>query len=689
MAFDDQLAGELEETLDRMTGALLTERNAAGHWEGELSSSALSTATAVIALTLQARANRRPAPGPLATAGVDWLIQTQLDDGGWGDTTDSPANVSTTALCWAAVTIAGAGRPGTDAALERVRSWMTRAASSLEPEALAQTIRLRYGKDRTFSVPILTVLALAGLLNNNSPRDGWRHVPQLPFELAAVPPAWYRWLRLPVVSYALPALIAIGLARHRQRPTRNPATRLVRGAVTARTLRQLTTLQPSSGGFLEATPLTSFVVMSLVAAGETSHPVVARGIDFLERSARADGSWPIDTNLATWVTTLGINALSRRPGWRERIPDEERRLLIRWLLDQQHREVHVYTDAAPGGWAWTDLPGGVPDADDTPGALLALHALSGPNAVTPKDGTSPDSPSREATSLDTTLDATSPDTSLDTTSPDTSLDTTSPEAPILDAACAGMGWLLDLQNRDGGIPTFCRGWGALPFDRSSPDLTAHTIRAWTAWRPTLPGALAERVERATLRAIHYLEQSQQPDGSWIPLWFGNQQAPDDANSVYGTARVLEGLASLDDDAAPHATEFRAASWLSAARNPGGGWGGAPGVAPSIEETAVALGALATWRQRARSGSSDRTGSLDRTSLSAIDTSIEAGVRWLIEATDHGQRAPATPIGLYFARLWYSEVLYPRVFTLAALAAAAHYVQPESTGSSRASPSLEA
>jgi hypothetical protein len=28
--------------------------------------------------------------------------------------------------------------------------------------------------------------------------------------------------------------------------------------------------------------------------------------------------------------------------------------------------------------------------------------------------------------------------------------------------------------------------------------------------------------------------------------------------------------------------------------------------------------------------------------------------------------PAAPIGLYFARLWYSEALYPRIFTLHAL-----------------------
>ena len=46
----------------------------------------------------------------------------------------------------------------------------------------------------------------------------------------------------------------------------------------------------------------------------------------------------------------------------------------------------------------------------------------------------------------------------------------------------GVKWLLDLQNRDGGWPTFCRGWGKLPFDRSGADLTAHALRAIEAAR---------------------------------------------------------------------------------------------------------------------------------------------------------------------------------------------------------------
>ena len=50
-------------------------------------------------------------------------------------------------------------------------------------------------------------------------------MPQLPFELAALPFRFFQTIRLPVVSYALPALIAIGLVRHAQRPSWNPLTR--------------------------------------------------------------------------------------------------------------------------------------------------------------------------------------------------------------------------------------------------------------------------------------------------------------------------------------------------------------------------------------------------------------------------------------------------------------------------------
>ena len=330
---------------------LLGERTSAGHWEGELSSSALSTATAVCALSLVGGND------VLVRNGLRWLVADQHADGGFGDAAGCPSNISTTTLAWATLSMHGS------AAVARAEAWLTQRVGELTAESMAKAIGDAYGEDRTFSIPILTHCALAGRL-------GWEHISALPFELAALPRSWFKIVGLPVVSYALPALIAIGQAQHHHRPTRNPLSRLLRGWTQRRTLGVLESIQPESGGFLEATPLTSFVTMSLAGSGLTDHPVTRKGVAFLAESVRDDGSWPIDTNLATWLTTLSINALGAGA-----LSAEERSYLRGWLLDQQYTVVHPYTQSAPGGWAWTDLTGGVPDGDDTSGALLALWAL--------------------------------------------------------------------------------------------------------------------------------------------------------------------------------------------------------------------------------------------------------------------------------------------------------------------------
>ena len=124
-----------------------------------------------------------------------------------------------------------------------------RAAGST-PEQHAEAVRRRYGKDRTFSVPILMTCALAGLVP-------WREVPPLPFELACLPQSL-----VPLPAAAGRQLRPAGA--HRHRPGGPPPPRLVEPAaggcaVAAKSLRVLEAIQPTSGGYLEATPLTSFV----------------------------------------------------------------------------------------------------------------------------------------------------------------------------------------------------------------------------------------------------------------------------------------------------------------------------------------------------------------------------------------------------------------------------------------------
>src|SRR5262252_3552203 len=609
----------LAEAYAKARAHLLSQRTPEGFWAGELASSALSTATAVCALTLADR--RRFAA--LIGGGARWLLDHQMSDGGWGDTVKSFSNISTTMLCRAALTLSkgadAAPAQRIDESLRRAEDYLERVAGGRDSVTLAQAIRARYGKDRTFSVPILLCSALAGLID-------WSEAPPLPFELACLPASAYKWINLPVVSYALPALIALGILQHAKTELRIPLIHQFRQAAIPRALRKLESIQPVNGGFLEAAPLVSFVTMSMAGAGRASHPVVQKAVRFLEGAVRPDGSWPIDTNLSTWVTTLSINALAdagenlnqsgqecdRHQPVRPIPSDEQAEIcpvaLRRWLLDQQYRETHPFTSAAPGGWGWAPLPGAVPDADDTSGALLALRNLG----VT---------------------------------------------AESSEAAKSGVSWLLDLQNRDGGWPTFCRGWGHLPFDRSSADISAHALRALAAWKKDFhPASFAtagerdaytRRMEGAIKRGLRFLGRAQRPDGAWIPLWFGNQHAPDDENPIYGTTRVLSAyrvINLLETESAR-----RGLQWLIRAQGDDGGWGGAPQTPSSIEETALAVDAL-----------------LDCGEVAGSKEALERGIRRLVERVEDGGFVNAAPIGFYFAKLWYFEQLYPIIFCAAAL-----------------------
>lgn len=580
-----------------------------GVWTGELASSALGTALAVTALGPGDASDRA-----LAASGAAWLVAHANADGGWGDTPESVSNLSATLIATAALSHGSlrepeeAGRPCRGLAVARGEAWILARAGSLDAAAVAQALSRVYGEDRTFAVPILAFLAMCG-----EDAQAWRTVPPLPFLLALLPQRLFRFVRMQVVSYALPALIAVGLCRHVCAARgRRAWGRWFAGPL----LRRLASLQPVHGGFLDAIPLTAFVVLGLRHAGYGAHPAALKGLAFLRQAARPDGSWAIDSNLRTWVTSLATRSITSAGGVRgEALGVGELERIAGWLLKAQVKEKHPFTGARPGGWAWTDLPGGVPDADDTAGALIALRRLNEAGCKT----------------------------------------------DVAEAVRDGMRWLIALQNADGGIPTFCKGWGKLPFDRSCPDISAHALAALAAWgelgvrsEELGVGREEEQVFRAAGRLARYLERAQEKDGSWVPLWFGHQDAAGGRNPVIGTARVIDALrtvlevwrASGVGSRGPgvEAMLARGEAWLVTQQRPDGGW--SAGLVATVEETALAVTALTAGG-------------------AACEESVRRGCGWLAAHWKEGAGRPA-PIGLYFSLLWYHEELYPLVWALEAL-----------------------
>ncbi len=559
----------MEEMIDLLRTQLLQKRSPDGMWRGQLSSSAISTSVSVFALSMIDREKYET----YIQKGTAWLKATMQADGSWGDTVESPSNLTATLLSYASLC-------AVDAPPAQAKEYLNARFGGSTDQHIIKGVLAYYGKDLTFSAPILVMCALAGVISR------WDDIPPLPFELSVLPQKFFRFLQLPVVSYAIPALIAVGILRYRK--GKKTLFSPLREAFIKKSLEVLVKLQPSNGGFLEAAPLTAFVSMCMSGAGYREHITTQKAAGFLTATVRADGSWPIDTDLAGWVTSLSVKALEND------IPDK--RLLADRIRRNAFTHQHPFTGAMAGGWGWSDLPGAAPDADDTSGALVALHILL--------DGV------------------------------------------YVPEVAKGIEWLLALQNKDGGMPTFCKGWGKLPFDRSSADISAHAFLAIELWRTTLPATLQKRCEKAAGQLLAWMEQAQAADGSWTPLWFGDQDATDERSPVYGTAVAVDYLSATSHPLAA-AMAGKAGYYLLSVQNADGGWGGAAGLPSKVTLTARTLQALVSY-------------------AGADGPVISRGVDYLYRMFRAGEINRREPIGLYFARLWYSEELYPLTFTLQAL-----------------------
>lgn len=571
-----------EQLIEMQTDAferLMKSRSEDGMWRGKLSSSAISTSVSVFALQ-RIDADKYKSQ---IKEGVKWLNSTMKEDGSWGDSVESPSNMTATLLTY--VSLYAVGKSS-----DKTRSYLNDKFGGNTEKDLINGVLNYYGKDLTFSVPILMMCALAGVISDK------KTIPPFPFELATLPQSLFRYLNLPVVSYAIPALIAIGIC---QMNKKGGFFTRIRRLFVPKAMRVLVKMQPEDGGYLEAAPLTAFVSMCLAEGGFREHEVTQKCAQFLVDTVREDGSWPIDTNLSGWVTSLAAKCplLASPKGGEESHCDKLgiEKELSEIIKRNATKDVHPFTAAKAGGWGWSDLSGSVPDGDDTSGALVALHnLLKGECCKEVEDG---------------------------------------------------LKWLMWLQNNDGGMPTFCKGWGKLPFDRSTPDITAHAMLAMGLWVPSLSGQLHDDVQKSYNRMLDWMNKNNTLAG-WIPLWFGDQDAADEKAPVYGTATAIDYLMSSKQAEGKRLAESQV-DFLIACQNDDGGWGGNKGVRSKVTYTSRVLGALAHFPNK-------------------YEDTKQKGWNYLYDRFKSGTLYDNEPIGLYFSRLWYSEELYNVTFLLNAL-----------------------
>ncbi len=253
-----------------------------------------------------------------------------------------------------------------------------------------------------------------------------------------------------------------------------------------------------------------------------------------------------------WDTAISLNALAFA-GSKQHTETIAR--AVHWLLAKEVRRAGDWSlltpELQPGGWFFEYHNGFYPDTDDTAMVLMAL-ARTGYSV--------PGGPSQNGNGKVNYY--------YERNGHSKPLKHLDESARYILPVRRGLNWLLGMQNGDGGWAAFDRDINhevltQIPFadhnamlDPSCPDITARVLEALGCFHFSIGHPQVKR-------AIHFIQQSQDPRGCWIGRW--------GVNYIYGTWQVLQGLESIGFDR-NHKMVRRAVEWLKKVQQPNGGWG---------------------------------------------------------------------------------------------------------------------
>jgi len=222
-------------------------------------------------------------------------------------------------------------------------------------------------------------------------------------------------------------------------------------------------------------------------------------------------------------------------------------------------------------------------------------------------------------------------------------------------------WLLSFQCRDGGWAAFdkdvTKHWlDDVPFadhnaiiDPTCSDLTGRMLE--------LLGYIGfDRSKPIIRRAVKYIHDTQEQDGSWYGRW--------GVNYIYGTWQILRGLRAIGE---PMTQDWivRASDWLESCQNEDGGWGESPATYddPSLKGCGESTASQTAWAVMGLCACGD----INR-------NSIRRGIDYLIRTQNRdGSWTEPQTTGTGFPRVFYLTYdMYRNNFPLMAMATYANY-----------------
>ena len=253
-------------------------------------------------------------------------------------------------------------------------------------------------------------------------------------------------------------------------------------------------------------------------------PQVIRALDEFEKlGIEEDDTFRMQPCMSpVWDTAYALFVLGQAG-----VPENDPRLVkcADWILQKQVRTVGDWKvknpKGQPAGWYFEFNNEFYPDVDDSAMVCLALTHAEHPNGRYQRE------------SIQRAID-----------------------------------WIFSMQCRNGGWASFDKNndrmvFEHIPFADHNAMLDPPTVDITGRILEMLAAYGYDQTHPAVKRALKFIRDEQEPDGSWFGRW--------GVNYIYGTMLVLRGLEAMGVDYhEPHVQQ--AAEWLRMVQNSDGGWG---------------------------------------------------------------------------------------------------------------------